>query len=359
MFCARLRNIFLTAIIIICLPFASVGQGRLQVIVDERMELLTIVQYLSGYPILTQAPLRYKNDIDAYFKNFKEHRAVLLNKAVYRRFFAFDGPPTYIYHHSFPDFQQIAPFTKEDIEGYQFEANADTLHMLLREFHNFYEASHFHRFFTAHQHFYDSLTAPVIQKLEATNVIPVMEKHYGSKKKEYNIVLAPLMNDGGYGLEINAKAGQLLYAIIGPMQDSKDFPVFDIENLLSEYVLHEFSHSFTNPFVAKNLALLEADSCLLRPIRKDMKEQGYGSWAGSLYEHFVRANEIVLTEQLFGRQRADSVYNEMINEGKWIYLEGLVPIVRKYAADRSRYPTLDAIMPTVVEYFRQRATGCK
>jgi len=359
MFSIHLRKLALLAAVIIGLPLASIGQSRLRVMADERMELLTIVQYLSGYPILTQAPLQYKRDIDVYFRDFKEHKAVLLNKTIYRRFFAFDAPPTYIYHHSFPDFRQIASFTKEDMEGYQFEANSDTLHMLLQEFRNFYEASHFQVFFTAHQHFYDSLTAPVIRKLEATNVIPVMEKHYGNGKKEYNIVLAPLMNDGGYGLEINTKAGQLLYAIIGPLQDSKDFPVFDIENLLSEYVIHEFSHSFTNPLIVKNMALLEADSCLLRPIRKDMKEQGYGSWAGCLYEHFVRANEIVLTEQLFGRQKADSVYSAMIDEGKWIYLEGLVPIIRQYAADRSQYKTLDAVMPLVVQYFRQQATKCR
>src|SRR5690349_16658941 len=98
-----------TITMVVCLVLTlntHAQSGRLNVLIDERMELLTTIQYLSGYPILTKAPLQYKKDIDSYFKNFKEHKAVLLNKAIYRRFF--DAPPTYIYYFSFPQFKQIA-----------------------------------------------------------------------------------------------------------------------------------------------------------------------------------------------------------------------------------------------------------
>lgn len=338
---------------------AKAQDTKLHIMVDERMELLTTIQYLSGYPILTQADIKYKKEIDSYFKDYKEHDAVLLNKKIYRRFFGFDAPPTYICYFSFPDFKQVAPFSQEDLDAYEFDKNSDTLALLLHAFKDFYQKTRFHEFYTAHKHFYDSLIKPVANKIGPTNAIDIMEEHYGQKNKAYNIILCPLMNDGGYGPQIKTPGGQVLYAIIGPKSGSKDIPEFDIDYLLSDYVIHEFSHSFCNPLISKNLAHLQQDSCLFRQVRAAMKEQGYGSWAGCLYEHFVRANEVILTEKITGKTEADAAYDDMVKNGQWIYLEGLTPVIRRYVAGRKKYKTEDAIMPLVIAYFNKKAHDCK
>ena len=348
--------------LLIALVFTSTvhaGSGKVNVMVDERMELLTIIQYLSGYPILTQADLKYKKEIEEYFRDFRDHPAVTLNKNIYERFFGFDAAPTYMYHFSFPGFRQTAGFSENDLRTFEFDKNNDTLSLLLQHFKDFYKRTGFHRFYTGHKGFYDSLIMPVKAKVEEHYVIDLMEEHYGKKNKEYNVVLVPLLHDGGYGPMISKGNGLALYAILGPKSDSKDLPEFDIRNLLSEYVIHEFSHSFCNPLIAKNLSELERDSCLLSPIKASQEEQGYGSWEGCLYEHFVRANEIVLTEKIFGRQKGAKLAEDMIRNSNWIYLDGLITIIREYREDRKTYKTIDDIMPRVVTYFHDLASQCR
>lgn len=345
-------------ILLLLISLNTQARSKVNVIVDERMELLTVIQYLSGYPILTQADLRYKKEIEDHFRDYRDHPAVQLHKNIYERMFGFDAAPTYMYHFSFPGFKQIADFSENDLRTYQYDVNKDTLALLMQHFKDFYKRTNFHKFYAAHSKFYDSLTAPVTDKIEESRVIDIMEQHYGTEGKEYNVVLTPLLHDGGYGPQIKKGNGQVLYAIIGPSGESKSFPEFDIKILLSEYVIHEFSHSFCNPLIAKNLAELQKDSCLLEPIKKDMEEQGYGNWEACLYEHFTRANEILITEKLLGRQKAADLMDAMIRNDKWLYLRGLVEVMRKYQDDRTKYKTLEDILPEVVSYFHEQAVKC-
>lgn len=351
-------RIYFIIILVFIFTLSAGARSKVNVIVDERMELLTIIQYLSGYPILTQAELKYKKEIEEYFRDFRDHPAVALNRKVYERMFGFDAAPAYLYHFSLPAFRQIADFTENDLRTYRFDTNKDTLALLIEGFKDFYRQTDFHKFYTAHNKFYDSLTAPVIKKIEESRIIDIMEQHYGAEGKEYNVVLTPLLHDGGYGPQIKKGNGQILYAIIGPKGESKDYPEFDIKILLSEYVVHEFSHSFCNPLIAKNLAELQKDDCLFKPIKSGMEEQGYGNWEACLYEHFTRGNEILITEKLLGRQKAADLMDAMIRHDKWLYLHGLVDVMRRYQADRKKYKTLEDIMPEVIRYFHEQAAQC-
>jgi hypothetical protein len=343
---------------LVCILTVHGRSPKVKVIVDERMELLTVIQYLSGYPVLTQADIKYKKEVEEYFRDYRDHPAVVLNKNIYERFFGFDAAPTYMYHFSFPGFRQTAGFSENDLRTFEFDKHTDTLSLLTNYFRDFYKQTDFHKFYESHSSFYDSLVKPIEQKIEESNIIAIMEEHYGKKNKEYNVVLVPLLHDGGYGPMVSKGKGIALYAIIGPKYDSKTLPEFDLKSILSEYVIHEFSHSFCNPLIAKNMRELAKDSCLLTPILMSMKEQGYGSWEACLYEHFVRANEILITEKILGRQKGAKLLEDMEKERSWAYLRGLVELMREYQEDRKRYRLIDDIMPQVVAYFHAEAARC-
>ncbi len=89
-----------------------------------------------------------------------------------------------------------------------------------------------------------------------------------------------------------------------------------------------------------------------------MEDQGYGNWEACLYEHFTRANEILITEKLLGRQKAADLMDVMIRTDNWLYLRGLVDVMRKYQEDRKTYKTLEDIMPQVIAYFHAEAAKC-
>jgi hypothetical protein len=337
---------------------AQARSHRVNVTVDERMELLTVIQYLSGYPILTQADLNYKKEIEEHFRDYRDHPAVVLNKAIYVRFFGFDAAPSYLYHFSFPGFRQTSGFSEDELRTFEYDRHSDTLSLLLETFKDFYKRTGFHKFYSSHEGFYDTLIKPIQDKLDESRIIETLEAHYGKENKEYNVVLVPLLHDGGYGPMVSKGNGLALYAIIGPRSDSKDLPIFDVRSILSEYVIHEFSHSFCNPLIAQNLTEFRKDSCLFPPIKDAMTQHGYGTWEACLYEHFVRANEILITEKVLNRGKAAELMDVMIRDDKWIYLRGLIDVMRKYQEDRKTYKTIDDIMPLVVAYFHEEAAKC-
>ena len=77
-------------IVLLCLApmlFAQQKQSKivvsenvngLNISIDGRQELISIVQYLGGYFRLNNLELDYKKDVDAYFGTYKNHEAVKL-----------------------------------------------------------------------------------------------------------------------------------------------------------------------------------------------------------------------------------------------------------------------------------------
>ena len=198
------------------------------------------------------------------------------------------------------------------------------------------------------------------RRIKKYNLVQVLEKHYGEEQASYSLVLSPLSIEAGYSIWIKGQKGNHLYAIVGPKIDSKSDPVFDTESLVQSLVIHEFSHSFCNPLIEKKLWALERDSCLFDPIKTQLKKQGCEDWRSALNEFFTRANELVLTEKIFGKSASDTLYNKYINQG-WVYIQGLIPIIKKYTDDRKTYKTIKDIMPEVVTYFHNEAaklSGC-
>ncbi len=352
------NNLFNSFLVLIghVLFYPIYGQeSKLKVFVDERMELLTTVQYLSDYQLIAYAKSSYKSDIDTYFVNFKNHPVVQLNKIIQNDFFVGSTPPLYLYHFSFPEFEPIADFTKDENDLYKFDKHSDTLKLFVTLLKDFYEKTKFHSFFKAHNQYYDTMTTSVRKVFSERDYAKFLEEYYGEEHFEYNLVLTPLLHNGGYGPSIKTNKGLIVFAIVGPRSYSENISKFDADNILSYYVFHEFSHSFCNPIVRKYYSQLVSDSCLIRPILDEQNKQGYGGdWETCLYEHLVRANEIVLTKIALGEAVSDKVYKRYYEDKKWIYLKGLVPIIENlYLVDRESYKTQDDLMIKIIDYFNE------
>ena len=88
----KTAEVFLFGIILLPLLFASgcggKGQnetnarGSLNITVDPRIELLAVVQFLSGYGdrkgLITKYEFPYKRELMEYFSSYKNHHAVKL-----------------------------------------------------------------------------------------------------------------------------------------------------------------------------------------------------------------------------------------------------------------------------------------
>lgn len=338
-----------------CKPKTTQPPPKLSVIIDEKMELLTTAQYLAEDPLLTRADIQYKKEIERNFRPFVNHPVVSLLKAVVQEdYFTGSAAPWYLYQFSFPDFEPIGIIQENENQIEHYEARKDTLTRLLTLLKDFYYSTRFHDFFLKHKEFYDSVKAPVAERLSQTDLPDLLEQHYGEKRNSYTIVLCPLLHDGGYGLQVHTAAGQDIYGLAGPAISSREIPVFNPEQILTYYVIHEFSHSFCNPYIAANIRHLLPDSCLINPISKTQIELGYGAdWETCLYEHLVRANELVLAEKIVGPEKTAAMYTDY-KAKKWIYLDGLIALIKKrYLVNRNMYPRMADLMPEIIEYFHE------
>ncbi len=345
-----MKKALIAGILFLCIIRGNGQTRKISIVVDERVELITAMQLLFDYPLVGKADIIYKNEALAFFAPHKEDTTVKYLLDITQKYFSFVKPFNYIFHYSFPALKQLVPFSDYENETFGFARHGDSLQRFLAAIKQFYTESHFHDFFAQHTLFYERLIAKAKQTVDTIPLVDILEAHYGMKQHAYTLILSPLFIEAGMSTWIKEKGGNDLYSIIAPNLDSKDVPDFDPRWMMQYLVFHEFSHPFCNPLIDKYYPALEKDSVLLEPIRKALKQQGSATWKDDLCEFLTRANEIVLVQKVFGKGDGDRVYYSYLNQ-KWIYIMGLVPIIQNYQTNRSKYKTLDDIMPEVIAYF--------
>ncbi len=353
-------KLFILGLLLTLTNSAFSQKKQLNIYTDERIELLNTIQYLSDYPILNQADsLEYKKTINKYFKNYKNHSSVILNKNISSTFFSFEKPINFILHYKLPNFELITPFTDEELTSLNASNSQDTLNLIITEFKKFYNETKFNEFYKSNFNFYNKIKEPVATEFKKYNIVVTLEKHYKTKNQSYNILISPLLHDGGYAVNINEKGKHNLFAIIGPSNTINKLPVFDTKTTLSIYTLHEMSHSFCNPIIDNNWNEFSKLDCLYKPIEAAMKEQGYQTWKTCLYEHLVRANEIILNEIIFGKQSADEVKLNYIKDKKWIYIDDFISVIKNsYLTDKQEYKSQNDIIPLIIKKLEEQKKNC-
>lgn len=323
----------------------------IRVIVDERTELLSVMQLLFEYPLVGRTDIKYKQEAQQYFSAHKNDSAVLYFLNIAERYLSFARPVNYFYHFSMPGFKKTAGISAYENINYGFgQHSQDSLALFINALKRFYTDTKFHSFYSSHRPFYNDIIAKVKAKTDSVDLVNILEKHYGTEQHSYTLVLSPLFIEAGMSTWIASKDGNDLYSIIGPKLDSKELPDFDIRWIMQYLIVHEFSHPFCNPLIDKNLCKLQKDSCLFPPVKAVMRKEGSKTWRNVLCELLTRANEITLIKEIYGPGDATTVTNEYLKKG-YSYLPGLLSIIDKYKADRQRYHTLDDIMPEVIAFF--------
>jgi hypothetical protein len=111
-----------------------------------------------------------------------------------------------------------------------------------------------------------------------------------------SFVIVPGLLNGpqNYGCEVQLPNGETeIVAVVGTPKVKADAPLqYPIEQTML-LIVHEFSHSFVNPWVDANVSNLDsAAKKLFAAVEPAMKRQAYGTPRILLYESVVRANTI-------------------------------------------------------------------
>jgi len=320
--------------------------------ISKEIELLTTIQLLSKYPLLSKTENDLKTKTLLFFDQHKQDSIVpfflsMASKKIDGKtkfnYFSFDKPIDLIVHYSLDKSKLINYPTKNNASFEIFKEKKESLFRFLELYQNFYTTANFEDYFESNSTLYNELIDTVTKELSNEDLIGTLEQFYGKSQQSYNIILSPLQNAGGYSVKIKGD----LIAVVGAGLTKDSTPLFDVEYLKKELILHEFSHSFCNPIINKYMEELNFMEDTEGNFRFKMASLGYHSKESILYEYLVRACVIRMVNTLYGKEESEKLLNE--ESGKGFYLmqvfnEGL----KHYENNRNTYSTLEKYFPELI-----------
>lgn len=336
------------------------NREAIEVRVDPRVELLSIVFRLAGNPEYNQsADYTYAHDVDRHFRLFKDHPAVLAARALRNEHgVSFDAVMSMAIHLDDPPaLSERIPFDHPP-KNLDRRWPVDGARAFLEQLRAFVKDSGFEQFTQRHRAFHDLAATRLRERLEQRDYLSWFDAFFGARPSARFIAIPGLLNGGqGYGPSVRFPDGrEELCMVLGVWKtDLLGGPVFD-DGIVST-VVHEFCHSYVNAVVDAFADDLEASGTKIWPhVAERMKRQAYGEWRTMMREACVRA---CVARYVLEADGADAARREVLDQHRrgFAWTGELVEVLARYQADRTRYPTFDAFFPEVVRFFDEYAEG--
>nr|MBC8327998.1 DUF4932 domain-containing protein [Planctomycetota bacterium] len=271
-------------------PAAEAAPPAIQVAVDPRVELLSIVFRLAGNPEYQRQEFRrYAAAIERHFGGFRDHPAVVEARRLRAtRGVSYDAVMSLAVHlDGVPLLRPRLRFEDSLLESRWRPEEARAFLGLLR---SFVEDTGFEAFLAGKAELYALAEWRMRRLIEEEVELDWFEGFFGAAPEASFHVLIGLGNGpSNYGPKFRGADGaEQLYAVLGTwLLDEEGDPLFD-ESLVGTLV-HEFNHSFVNHHVYAHEAELRAAGERLYPlVEQAMRRQAYGSWQTMMHESLVR-----------------------------------------------------------------------
>ncbi len=332
----------------------------LEVRVDRRFELMSIVFRLANFQEYTHGAIAdYNCAVDAHFGPFKDHPAVAMAREL-RPEVGYDAiPHLAILTKDAVNFEPICD-AKTMESALDTRWKPETARRFLVLMTAFAKDAKAEAFFAAQAPFYDRLTRDCREALLKPLDRNWFTRTFGPRDRDtFILCVAPLNGGGNYGPAApNAGGGRDLYAFMGTNQaENGRMPSFDARGL--PILVHEFLHSFANPWVERHITeLRDAGESLNAPVIERMRQQAYGDGPIALKESMVRAFTIRYFQEHSDTKIAESEQQMHAQRG-FYWVSPLAELLGEYTSSRDRFPTLEAFTPRLVAAFKGWATRAK
>lgn len=193
----------------------------------------------------------------------------------------------------------------------------------------FYRTIGFDAFLERYRPYYSAMISEVQSNLPKENFIMEMEHFYGKSIPNYNLYPSLSMPfSSGFALGDSSMIGNVFgsFGIAAELNDTTKLHLgFENSTSLRSLSVHEFGHSFVNPAVDRaGAADIKITELLFEPIRLKMTAQGYNDWKICLYEHFVRAGEVITARLVGDPLKAQEILDDNVRNRSFIYLPQII-----------------------------------
>ena len=336
-------------------PKATATTGVSEPAVDRRVELMTIVARLAGYPeYQPKFTPAYTDSLDAWFAPYKEHPAVEYMRMMREKTgLSYNAVPIMGVYLTDPPHLCPLPLTEMQPESRWGVKYGTKFIELLGQF---YRDTRCEEFFARQASLFGKVETE-FRKIFDEIDMGWFARFFGGKAPEGMI---PII---GMGFGDSNYAGRIVYpdstvdqyAFLGSWRMDGQGE-FRISRKIFQYTLiHEFCHLFVNPLQDAEPRLKKAGRKLLKAEEEEMRRQAYGAGGTVLNETMVRAAVI---RYLMAYADSAAVADEMrdqVNRCRFIWMPEAVALLGEYEAHRDRYPDFRSFMPRVVEFFDETA----
>jgi hypothetical protein len=338
-------------------PENTCEESLFDVSVDPRLELISIIQYLSIYRahrfrLVTDLKFEYRRRVDVYFADYKNHAAVKLVEEASPKGFIGSLPPDMMIRLSDPSELKIL----HPLAGYHDEAfgGEEKRRVFLDQLRDFARESRFMDFFRQNHDQYEKMVQDYQQKMGNRNYVTILKDYTSITPGRCHIILVPLYGPAGFGPHLESRDGSVeAFNITGPRSVEDDIPRFGTEEGIRDLLLHEFGHSINNPLVKKYESEFNKYDSLHEPIKQKAELLGYGNkWINCVYEQINSAFNIrVLYRQIDAKEGEKELKSEM--KKGWAYIPAICERLKEYEANRAKYKTYTDFFPRIIDLFKE------
>lgn len=348
------------AVVFALLAFAGPAQSQpagdnIDVRVDPRVELMCIIFRVAGNPEYNQPNSKspYADDLQAHFGKFRDHPVIDTARRLRSQHgVSYDAVMSMAVHlEDAASLKEKVPFDKQPAE-LDKRWELDDARQFLEQARDFVKKTGFGEFTQAHQKLYTAAAERMSTKLRERAYLPWFDRFFGARPTARFAVLVGMLTGGGnYGVSVRYPDGrEEITPVLGVWKFDKDgIPLID--DGIAGTVVHELCHSYTNRLVDEFAERLEPAGKRIFPlVAQAMQEQAYGNWKTMMYESLVRASGVRYALANDGQAAADKAIRGERQRG-FEWTGDLSKLLGEYEADRTRYPTLQAFMPKIVDFF--------
>jgi hypothetical protein len=327
------------------------------VYVDPAVELICTIYRLAGLnQYITHELPPYIDDVEERFGPWRNHRAVALAQDLWERHRITGSAPVAlaIYLTPPPELEGMIPLSPlpADLDP---RWTPETVSTFLEAAREFSVDTDFMEFFSSQEDYYRRSVANLDDALADQDITGWLQAFFGREPGGYTVIVGMQTGYGNYGLSrIRTDGSHEFVSVMGASSPSLfgGIPRFTAWWVIPT-IVHEFAHSFVNPFVFENEEALRPISERLFPShREQMMSQGYSTWAHLAFEYLVRAS---VNQYLQDRGDQEALARRLeadVDQGfPGIHL--LTERLDEYQANRDRYPTLTEFLPRIVDCFEE------
>ncbi|HUH11567.1 MAG TPA: DUF4932 domain-containing protein [Longimicrobiales bacterium] len=332
---------------------APLTRGSLRVLVDPRIELMSVVQLLADYPLVTRHGFAYRQEVARRFEPWRAHHAVTLFRELGGQGFSFDAVPKLMVALSEPPLLVVQDALPRDVVARA--GGEESVQGFVQALREFAFESDFTGFFLENDSLYGALVADAAP--HAAAALAALRDYLGSELGETLLVLGPLLHDGGFAALQERRAGLArAYAFLGPEGVQGGQPDFGSPARIGATLWHELAHTVVNPLTAAHEERVAATAPLLEPVAEAMARQAYRRWETVVNETVIRA----LTSRILAVEVGEAAGERALaddEEKGFLYARPLAERLREFEAERERFATFAAFYPRLLDALEEIAAA--